>query len=119
MKTHHTIIIAGAGGIAEAVALILAEWSTVPPTLFIGNRTLSKAQDLAKWVEDGTTQECTVKAFHLLEEGISEEMKQVFEQGDILLDCLPGTQAPGWPPLLRSIICITPTSPNMWQRPTK
>jgi saccharopine dehydrogenase-like NADP-dependent oxidoreductase len=94
MKTHHTIIIAGAGGIAEAVALILAEWSTVPPTLFIGNRTLSKAQELVKWVEDGTTRDCTVKAFHLLEEGITEEMKQVFEQGDILLDCLPGTQAP-------------------------
>lgn len=94
MKNHHTIIIAGAGGIAEAVALILAEWSTVTPTIFIGNRTLSNAQKLVKWVADGTTRDCTIKAFHLLEEGSTEEMKQVFEQGDILLDCLPGTQAP-------------------------
>lgn len=94
MESHHNIIIAGAGGIAEAVALILAEWSTVTPTIFIGNRTLSKAQDLAKWIADGTTKDCSIKTFHLLEEGISEEMKQVFKQGDILLDCLPGTQAP-------------------------
>ncbi len=94
MKTHHTIILAGAGGIAEAVALILAEWSTVTPTIFIGNRTLSKAQDLVQWVTAGTTRDCSIKAFHLLEDGITEEMKNVFKQGDILLDCLPGTQAP-------------------------
>lgn len=35
-----------------------------------------------------------MKAFHLLEQGTSEAMKKVFEQGDLLLDCLPGTQAP-------------------------
>lgn len=94
MKSHHSIIIAGAGGIAEAVALILAECSTVTPTIFIGNRTLSNAQKLVKWIENGTTRACTIKAFHLLEDGVSEEMKQVFNQGDMLLDCLPGTQAP-------------------------
>lgn len=94
MKSHHTIIIVGAGGIAEAVALILAEWSTVAPTIFVGNRTLSKAQTLVKWVQEGTTRDCTIKAFHLVEEGITEDMKQIFNQGDMLLDCLPGTQAP-------------------------
>ena len=40
MKKHHTIIIAGAGGIAEAVGLLLMEWSDVTPTVFIGDRTL-------------------------------------------------------------------------------
>jgi len=93
MNKHHTIIIAGAGGIAEAVALILVEWSTVTPTIFIGNRTLSKAQNLVKWIEEGTTRSCTLKAFHLSEE-VSEEMKDLFNQGDIILDCLPGDQAP-------------------------
>ena len=42
MKKHYNVIIAGAGGIAEAAALILAEWSEVSPTIYIGNRTLSK-----------------------------------------------------------------------------
>ena len=94
MDKHHTIIIAGAGGIAQAVALILAEWSTVTPTIFIGNRTLSKAQNLVKWIEEGITKSCILKPFHLSEDGLSEEMKNLFNQGDILLDCLPGSQAP-------------------------
>lgn len=49
MQKHHNIIIAGAGGIAEAVALILAEWSEVKPTVFIGNRTIEKAKKLRNW----------------------------------------------------------------------
>lgn len=94
MKKHYNIIIAGAGGIAEAVGLILAEWSDVTPSLFIGNRTLSKAQKVASWIKEGTTKPCSVHTFSLLEEGLSEEMKEIFLKGDILLDCLPGSQAP-------------------------
>jgi saccharopine dehydrogenase-like NADP-dependent oxidoreductase len=94
MKKHYNIIIAGAGGIAEAVSLILAEWSEVTPTLFIGDRSFLKAKKVAKWVEEGTTKPCTIKAFDLVETGITDEMKDVFQQGDIILDCLPGSAAP-------------------------
>ena len=94
MNKHFTIIIAGAGGIAQAVALILAEWSQVPPTIFIGNRTLSKAQNLAKWIENGSTKSCTIKSFLLSEEGLTIDMRDIFYEADIILDCLPGTQAP-------------------------
>lgn len=94
MNKHYNIIIAGAGGIAQAVGLILAEWSEVPPSIFIGNRTLTKAQKLVEWIEEGITKSCTIKSFQLSEEGLSSEMKNIFTQGDILLDCLPGTQAP-------------------------
>ena len=94
MKKHHTIIIAGAGGIAQAVALILAEWSKVSPTIYIGNRTLSKAQKLVEWIETGVTKSCTIKSFHLSEESLTREMRKIFNQGEIILDCLPGTQAP-------------------------
>ena len=80
MKKHHTIIIAGAGGIAQAVGLILAEWSQVKPTLFIGNRTLSKAQEVAKWIEEGISQSCVLKSFHLSEESTTSEMKEIFHQ---------------------------------------
>lgn len=94
MKKHYNIIIAGAGGIAEAAGLLLMEWSEVPPTVFIGNRTLSKALKVARWIEEGTTKPCTVKAFHLPAEGLTEEMKEILGQGDVLLDCLPGSLAP-------------------------
>lgn len=94
MKKHHTIIIAGAGGIAEAVGLLLMEWSEVTPTLFIGDRTHSKAKKVAQWIQEGTTKSGFVKDFHLAENGLTDEMKKILLQGEIILDCLPGSQAP-------------------------
>jgi saccharopine dehydrogenase-like NADP-dependent oxidoreductase len=94
MKKHHNIIIAGAGGIAEAVGLLLIEWSEVPPTLFIGDRTHSKAKKVAHWIQEGTTKSGSVKDFHLAENGLTDEMTAILRQGDIILDCLPGSQAP-------------------------
>ncbi|MFV8343536.1 saccharopine dehydrogenase family protein [Flavobacterium sp. XS2P39] len=94
MKKHHTIIIAGAGGIAEAVGLLLMEWSQVAPSIFIGDRTLSKAKKVTNWIEEGTTKPCSIQEFHLHENDLTIEMKEIFRKGDILLDCLPGSQAP-------------------------
>jgi saccharopine dehydrogenase-like NADP-dependent oxidoreductase len=94
MKKHFNIIIAGAGGIAEAVGLLLMEWSEVTPTLFIGDRTHSKAKKVANWIEEGTTKSGFIKDFHLAETGLTDEMTAILHQGDIILDCLPGSQAP-------------------------
>ncbi|TNE48435.1 MAG: saccharopine dehydrogenase [Bacteroidetes bacterium] len=101
MKEHHKIIIAGAGGIAEAAGLLLMEWSEVPPTLFIGNRTLKKAENVARWIETGTTKPCSVQAFHLPADGMTDEMRKILEQADVLLDCLPGSLAPRMAQLAR------------------
>ena len=94
MKKHFNIIIAGAGGIAEAVGLLLMEWSEVTPSLFIGDRTHSKAKKVANWIEEGATKPSAIIYFHLAEEGLTDEMAAIFRQGDIILDCLPGSQAP-------------------------
>ncbi len=94
MNKHYNIIIAGAGGIAEAAGVLLMQWSRVPPSLFIGNRSLSRAQELARRIEDGTAKSCDIKAFALPEEGIPQEMKAILGQGDLILDCLPGSLAP-------------------------
>ncbi len=94
MKKHFNIIIAGAGGLAEAVGLLLMEWSEVTPSLFIGNRTLSKARKVARWIEEGSTKKAEIKAFLLPENDNTDEMQELFLKGDIILDCLPGSQAP-------------------------
>ncbi|MDI6050308.1 saccharopine dehydrogenase C-terminal domain-containing protein [Flavobacterium sp. XS2P24] len=94
MKKHHTIIIAGAGGIAEAVGLLLMEWSGITPSLFIGDRTHSKAKKVAQWIQEGTTKSGFIKDFHLAEKDLTDEMIAILRQGDIILDCLPGSQAP-------------------------
>ncbi len=94
VKEHYTFIIAGAGGIAEAAALLLAEWSEAAPTIYIGNRTLAKAERVVKWVKSGTSKECTIHAFHLPEGDLTQGAKAILEKGDALLDCLPGSLAP-------------------------
>lgn len=94
MKKHHTIIIAGAGGIAEAVGLLLMEWSGITPSLFIGDRTHSKAKKVAQWIQEGTTKSGFIKDFHLAEKDLTDEMIAILRQGDMILDCLPGSQAP-------------------------
>lgn len=66
------VIIAGAGGIAEAAALLLAEWSPEPVAIFIGNRTLAKAQQVAAWIEAGVSRPCNITPFHLPEQGLKK-----------------------------------------------
>lgn len=88
------MIIAGAGGIAEAAGLILAQWSEEMPHVFIGNRTADKADQLARQITENVTKQSSVTGFHLPEKGLTEEAKEILKQADVLLDCLPGSQAP-------------------------
>ncbi len=94
MNKHYNIIIAGAGGIAQATGLILAELSKVTPTIFIGNRTLTRAEHMSQWIQDGTNKTCSIYTFELNADALSPEAEAIFEKGDILLDCLPGSLAP-------------------------
>ncbi|MCK0189345.1 saccharopine dehydrogenase C-terminal domain-containing protein [Arenibacter sp. F20364] len=90
----YNMVIAGAGGIAQAVGLIMADWGNVPLKIFIGNRTLERAEKVAHWIGEGTTNPGVAKAFWLSESGLTQEMEDIFTQGDVLLDCLPGSLAP-------------------------
>ncbi|MEQ9582806.1 MAG: saccharopine dehydrogenase NADP-binding domain-containing protein, partial [Arenibacter sp.] len=90
----YNMVIAGAGGIAQAVGLIMADWGTVPLKIFIGNRTLEKAEKVADWIGKGSTDPGVAKGFCLSEAGLTNEMEDIFTQGDVLLDCLPGSLAP-------------------------
>lgn len=94
MNQPSNIIIAGAGGIASAAGLILAEWSKVSPIIFIGNRTLEKAQKVAQWIKEGCTKPVAIKTFHLPEKGSTHEIDRILNESDALLDCLPGSLAP-------------------------
>lgn len=94
MSQQKKVLIAGAGGIGQAVALILAEFSDIPPNLYIGNRTLEKAERVANWIRLGTSKSLNVNAFHLPEEGMTDGMRKALETSDVILDCLPGHLAP-------------------------
>jgi saccharopine dehydrogenase-like NADP-dependent oxidoreductase len=94
MKKQPNIIVAGAGGVGQAVALILAEFSEDSPKVFLGGRNFDKTSKIARWIEMGTTGACPIVPFTLPEDGINEESREVLAQSDIILDCLPGSEAP-------------------------
>jgi saccharopine dehydrogenase-like NADP-dependent oxidoreductase len=94
MTRCYNIIIAGAGGIARAVGLMLMEFSEIPPKLFIGNRNLSGANEMAEWIKEGVSKKIEITTFKLEADEVSSEMKKIPKEADILLDCLPGSLAP-------------------------
>jgi saccharopine dehydrogenase-like NADP-dependent oxidoreductase len=87
------IFIAGSGGIGEAAALLLREWSELETEIFLGDireESLLKAKDFVAQNSRKTSKIETV----LMTGEASDAMKSAFEKCDVLLDCSPGSQAP-------------------------
>lgn len=95
------IVIAGAGGIGRAVGLILAENKEFETKIFIGDLFLKVAKEAAQWIEEGLGVAGDVVPFNMPAEGVDDEMIEVLKTADILLDCLPGSQAPRMAKLCR------------------
>ena len=89
----HKVIIAGAGGIGQAVGLILAAKRGFDAEIHVGDLNFERAQAAAKWINDGSSASHAIP-FEMPSEGVSESMKPILENGEIILDCLPGSQAP-------------------------
>ena len=94
MYKKEKVIILGAGGIGKAVGLILAERQVIDAEIFIGDINLKAAKDVVQWITAGTSRLTQVNAFYVDPNQLTEEMKFIFESGDIVLDCLPGSEAP-------------------------
>ncbi len=87
-------IIAGAGGIGRAVGLILADKPGFDSEIFIGDISKSLALEVSQWITEGSSSVCNIEAFEINPKQLTNEMDYVFKSGDIILDCLPGTEAP-------------------------
>lgn len=90
----HKIFIAGAGGIGSATGLILANKEDFDCEIFIGDRFESASQSAKTFISEGTNGKANVTPVVIPESGSSDELNKVLEQCDIILDCLPGSQAP-------------------------
>jgi saccharopine dehydrogenase-like NADP-dependent oxidoreductase len=88
------IFIAGSGGIGEAAAVLLREWSEFETHLFLGDVNETNLQSAKDFVLKNSQQTTNVETVLMAMEGINEAMKAAFEGCDILLDCSPGSQAP-------------------------
>ena len=88
------IFIAGSGGIGEAAALLLREWSETETEIYLGDISednLNKAKD---FILHNSQKESKGETVLMAKDGINDAMKAAFETCDVLLDCSPGSQAP-------------------------
>jgi saccharopine dehydrogenase-like NADP-dependent oxidoreductase len=94
MSRKHQVVIAGAGGMGSATGLLLRELGDFEVDLYLGDASLERANAAAAWIREGSAQPGEVMAFHLPAEGTSAELEGFLARGEILLDCLPGKEAP-------------------------
>jgi len=88
------IFIAGSGGIGEAAALLLREWSETETEIFLGDVNEENLRKAKEFVVKNSAKTSNVATVLMAKEGIDDAMKAAFETCDVLLDCSPGSQAP-------------------------
>ncbi len=92
MKSN--IFIAGSGGIGQAAALILAQSDIMEPTIYIGDISQEAIDNGIKFIKEGCTKHSNVHGVLMPKVGTNDELDQALINADIILDCLPGSQAP-------------------------
>lgn len=88
------IFIAGSGGIGQAAGLILSESKVMNSTIYFGDISEQVLSNAINFVTEGCTGQVNLHRVLMPLEGSNEEMDAVLSKCDIILDCLPGSQAP-------------------------
>lgn len=78
----------------SATGLLLREIGDFEVDLWIGDADEERARTAAAWIREGSTKPGTVEAFQLPLEGTSPAFDAALAASEILLDCLPGKEAP-------------------------
>ncbi len=78
----------------SAVGLLLRELGDFEVDLFVGDANAERARAAAAWIREGSLRPGDVHAFHLPAEGTNGELQEALTRAHILLDCLPGKEAP-------------------------
>ncbi|MBC7883925.1 MAG: saccharopine dehydrogenase NADP-binding domain-containing protein [Saprospiraceae bacterium] len=102
---NSNIFIAGSGGIGQAVGLILSEYAFFNTTIYFGDISQQAIDAAFKFVTEGSTHSVNVHTVHMPIEGSNEILDNVLHTCDIILDCLPGSQAPRMAALAKKHHC--------------
>lgn len=90
-----SIFIAGAGGIGQAAGLILAEYDDVMKVhVYLGDISDDALYAAKQYINEGCSHACEVETIKMPLSGSSEELDNALAKCDVILDCLPGSQAP-------------------------
>ncbi len=90
----HNIIIAGAGGIGQAAGLILSVSKEMDVKIYIGDINQNAIDTAVQFIQEGSGKSDVVEGFMMPKSGSDATLDAVLEKGHIILDCLPGSQAP-------------------------
>ncbi len=94
MYKKNKIVVVGSGGIGRAVGLILANDNDLNAELYMGDLYIETAEDACNWIHEGIQRDRVAIPFAMPLEVASDEMVDIFKAADVVLDCLPGSQAP-------------------------
>ncbi len=90
----HKVFVAGAGGIGEAVALLMREWAGIEIEIYLGDVSESRLETAKQFVTHLSQKTSRVETVLMAPDGSNEQMNAAFEACEVLLDCSPGAQAP-------------------------
>lgn len=88
------IVIAGAGGIGRAVGLLLREIGEIDVDLVLGDAFDDQLETAAGFIADGNAGKGAVETVKIPRDGTTPELDAALADADLVLDCLPGGQAP-------------------------
>ena len=103
MNAH--IFIAGSGGIGQAVGLILSESTAFKATIYFGDVYQQAIDTAIQFVTEGCSHSTQLHGVLMPKEGSNEYIDEVLKKCDIILDCLPGNQAPRMASLAKQHHC--------------
>ena len=93
-RAKFKVIIAGAGGIGRAAGLLLRELADFDVDIYLGDRYEAVAKNAAHWIQSDSERKEEVASFVMPENESDKNLDQLLSKADIILDCLPGNQAP-------------------------
>jgi saccharopine dehydrogenase-like NADP-dependent oxidoreductase len=88
------IFIAGSGGIGEAAAILLREWSETETEIFLGDISAENLESAKELVLRNSQKRSGLETVLMSRDGATDKMRSAFDACDVLLDCSPGGQAP-------------------------
>ncbi|MBA3634047.1 MAG: saccharopine dehydrogenase NADP-binding domain-containing protein [Acidobacteria bacterium] len=91
---NRKIFIAGSGGIGEAAALLIREWSDFETDIFLGDISQANIQNAKEFVLQNSQKTSKVETVLMSKDYFNNAMGSAFDECDVLLDCSPGSQAP-------------------------
>lgn len=99
------IFIAGSGGIGQAAGLILAQSDVMECNIYFGDISSDVLDHAKAFVSKGCTKPTNLYGILMPKEGSDIAMDEALQKCDIILDCLPGSQAPRMAALAKKHHC--------------